>query len=305
MRSSASSSVHVDEADDDSCDSALDAFEQSLTSLFDHVVPLHGSPNQIFTYTATSREDGPVRFEVFVPPQQKQELFAHHVWNSSLVLADKISLGEIQVREQSVLELGAGAGIPSLVSAVCGGAKQVLVTDFDDPAIVANLKRNVETVVKHHNLDHAAISAQGFTWGSSPGKVLASSHDGQGFDVILLADCIWNGFAHDVLVESLSACLRNLSTSDADDDDKSTSRAPRVELVSGFHSGRACVRKFLRKAAEVGLVESGEWSETSVDKRTRAWGWDLGQDGSEPEHEVEAEAERNKWVVTGQLEWRR
>ncbi|KAK4048221.1 hypothetical protein OIV83_004926 [Microbotryomycetes sp. JL201] len=285
---------------DDGEDCALDAFAQSLTSLFDHVVPLHGSPNQLFTYSAPSRDGraSSLELQVWIPPQSINELFAHHVWNSSLVLADEIALGKVDVRDKIVLELGAGAGIPSIVAAISGDAKHVVLTDFDDPAMIDNLRKNVSKVIHDHELDETIFSVQGLTWGSDPSSVLGLTECSQGFDVILLADCIWNGFAHEVLIASLKACLRKpIPTRDGP-------QASFIQLVSGFHSGRACVRHFLRKAEQVGLVETGEWTETSVDKRTRHWGWDLLEDGSEPEQEVETESERNKWVLTGQLAWR-
>lgn len=50
---------------------------------------------------------------------------------------------------------------------------------------------------------------------------------------------------------------------------------------------------------------NGTWQELHVDgKQTRAWGWDLSPDGTEPEQEVEKEAERNKWCVMGQLQYK-
>jgi predicted nicotinamide N-methyase len=41
-----------------------------------------------------------------------------------------------------VLELGAGAGLPSIVCAL-SGAKQVVVTDYPDAELVENLQYNI------------------------------------------------------------------------------------------------------------------------------------------------------------------
>jgi nicotinamide N-methyltransferase len=43
---------------------------------------------------------------------------------------------------RNVLELGAGAGLPSLVSAI-NGARKVIVTDYPDPDLIENLKHNI------------------------------------------------------------------------------------------------------------------------------------------------------------------
>lgn len=47
------------------------------------------------------------------------------------------------MKGQTVLELGAGAGLPSLVCAI-NGAKQVVLTDYPDADLVENLRYNVE-----------------------------------------------------------------------------------------------------------------------------------------------------------------
>ena len=41
-----------------------------------------------------------------------------------------------------MLELGAGAGLPSLVAAILG-ARKVVVTDYPDPDLIVNLEHNV------------------------------------------------------------------------------------------------------------------------------------------------------------------
>ena len=45
-------------------------------------------------------------------------------------------------KEKSVLELGAGAALPSIISSFCG-AKLTVVTDYNESAIVENMKKNI------------------------------------------------------------------------------------------------------------------------------------------------------------------
>jgi nicotinamide N-methyltransferase len=47
------------------------------------------------------------------------------------------------LKNKSILELGAGAGLPSLVAAI-NGARNVVVTDYPDADLVENLRYNVE-----------------------------------------------------------------------------------------------------------------------------------------------------------------
>ena len=47
------------------------------------------------------------------------------------------------MKDKTVLELGAGAGLPSLVCAL-NGASQTVVTDYPDPELVENLQYNID-----------------------------------------------------------------------------------------------------------------------------------------------------------------
>lgn len=101
---------------------AVEIFADSLESLYDHHMPAHGDPLQLYTYRPS--DPATKAFTVRLPPQQVNSLFAHHVWNASLRLADLIADGRLPVRGLSVLEMGAGAGIPALMAARAG-AEQV------------------------------------------------------------------------------------------------------------------------------------------------------------------------------------
>lgn len=47
------------------------------------------------------------------------------------------------VRGKTVFELGAGAGLPSLVCAL-NGAEQTVVTDYPDADLIENLQYNID-----------------------------------------------------------------------------------------------------------------------------------------------------------------
>ena len=67
------------------------------------------------------------------------------IWSASLVMArwmaQKSLLGRFD--NKSVLELGAGCGVPGLTVGLYSRAKSVYVTDFN-PSTVKNLEYNVE-----------------------------------------------------------------------------------------------------------------------------------------------------------------
>lgn len=104
-----------------------------------------------------------------------------------------------------MLELGAGAGLPSLAAAVLG-AKTVVVTDYPEPELVANLDHNI----KNCGLDLSTtnIISAGYLWGHSVDDLRAHLPlEAQGFDLVILADILFNHSEHEKLVSTLSHTL--------------------------------------------------------------------------------------------------
>jgi predicted nicotinamide N-methyase len=67
----------------------------------------------------------------------------HDRWNTSRVLTDYLLRNLQLVKGQRICELGAGAGLPSLVSTLVG-ADRVVVTDYPDEGLIENLRWNAE-----------------------------------------------------------------------------------------------------------------------------------------------------------------
>jgi EEF1A N-terminal glycine/lysine methyltransferase len=95
-------------------------------------------------------------------------LFAHFVWNAAILAADLITHGDFSVNAQSVLDLGAGAGLPGIV-ACFRGAKTVVLSDYESPKLLANLQANVDENVPA-NL-RSKVFVQSHIWGLSPEKI--------------------------------------------------------------------------------------------------------------------------------------
>ena len=109
---------------------------------------------------------------------------------------------------KDVLELGAGAGLPGLVSAILG-AKKVLITDYPDDDLIKNLWYNIQhckALVSHKN----HVSAQGYLWGA-PMSIAMSP----GFDLLILADLLFNHSEHKKLLSTIRTTLRRNSASTA------------------------------------------------------------------------------------------
>ena len=106
---------------------------------------------------------------------------------------------------RTVLELGAGAGLPSLVCAL-HGAEKVVVTDYPDSDLIMNLRHNIQhcsTLGLESN-----IVAEGFLWGTIPDTLEAHIHPHRGFDLLILADILFNHSEHAKLLTTLHDCMK-------------------------------------------------------------------------------------------------
>ncbi|KAH8808485.1 hypothetical protein F5884DRAFT_792386 [Xylogone sp. PMI_703] len=147
-------------------------------------------------------------------------LWGHHLWNGGRLISSCIDSRPELVRGKTVLELGAGAGLPSLVSAVVG-ARKVVVSDYPDPDLVQNLVFNVEAnegVI--YDLDSGGdkekakrIVVEGYCWGADVAPLLrhldSSNKEDAGakFDVLILADLLFNHSEHAKLVDTIKRTL--------------------------------------------------------------------------------------------------
>ena len=68
----------------------------------------------------------------------------HLLWNAGRTVSEYLEENrKTLVEGKTILELGAGAGLPSLVCAL-NGATRVVTTDYPDSDLVDNLKHNIQ-----------------------------------------------------------------------------------------------------------------------------------------------------------------
>ncbi|KAK2005041.1 nicotinamide N-methyltransferase [Colletotrichum falcatum] len=145
---------------------------------------------------------------------------AHHLWNGSRVVSDYLEADPGRVRGRTVLELGAGAGLPSLTAGILG-ARRVVVSDFPDVDIVQTMQKNVDEA---GDLG-AVVVPRGYVWGADVAPLLeviaepgagtepeTETETGKGrtrtgarkkFDVMVLADLLFRHSEHGKLVDTI------------------------------------------------------------------------------------------------------
>ncbi|EGP92368.1 uncharacterized protein MYCGRDRAFT_31648 [Zymoseptoria tritici IPO323] len=140
-------------------------------------------------------------------------LWGHLLWNAGRTIADYLELNkDTLISNKTVLELGAGAGLPSIICAT-NGAKQVVVTDYPDADLIENLEKNCKLVPQPRNI-HAA----GYLWGAEAAKVkgfLPEAESEAGFDLLILADVLFNHSEHARLLLSIQQTLKKTSDAQA------------------------------------------------------------------------------------------
>lgn len=157
-------------------------------------------------------------------------LWGHQLWNAAKYLAKRMDQRCIDVRGKTVLELGAGLGVPSLV-AYRNGARVVVVTDYPDEDLLDVIQINVDANCTPGSIDADVLAelAEGnnssnngdntipvppvavvepLLWGKQEHIDQAMRHTaGHGFDIVILSDILFNHVCNDDLIETLVQTL--------------------------------------------------------------------------------------------------
>ncbi|KAJ5119169.1 Nicotinamide N-methyltransferase [Penicillium atrosanguineum] len=148
-------------------------------------------------------------------------LYGNLLWNAGRTSSHYIEEHTDQlIRDKDVLEIGAAAGVPSIVSAI-QGARTVVMTDYYDPDLVQNMQYNAD--LSAHLIPEAPESrkrlyVEGYKWGNPVEPLLAylpPTTDGMEakFDVLIMADVIYAHREHGNLVKIMQQTLKKNSTS--------------------------------------------------------------------------------------------
>jgi len=133
----------------------------------------------------------------------RHSLWGHLVWNAGRATARYIEEKPEMVRGKCVVELGAGAGLPSIVSAL-EGASLVSVTDYPDDVLLDALRLNV----LENGLSSDTCHVLGHKWGEDTESLVRMTPEKRGYDLVLLCDVVFNHMCHRALLGSCVGLVR-------------------------------------------------------------------------------------------------
>jgi len=278
---------------------AVDILEDSLQSLYGFTPIVHSSGGSIWTYTPPEPskylplQPISIRLRIPDPSAKNWSLHASSVWVAAIYIADQIysdanwlstllsPLDLSATRKIRILEIGAGAGLPTIAIAKQhhDAIQQAILSDYPDDGIIRALEENVEMNFPKHGLSaKQLISVAPFDW------IDPSQHSFDlepGFDLIIGADVLWNSELHHPMLLSVDRCLRR-------------ELGATVLLVAGLHTGRYTIQRFLDLVHELEpqLSLQLKCTEEREAKGSLVREWDPHR------QESESEEERRRWIVS-------
>ncbi|KAJ7255496.1 hypothetical protein B0H12DRAFT_1016431 [Mycena haematopus] len=257
-----------------------DILSSALSTLYDYQPITLSSAGGLFVYD--SAEPGISKVTVRTPDTEAANwsLHASSVWTASRFLADNLHYLDLPAHlsrgeRVKLLELGAAAGLPSIVIARRYPEITVVASDYPDMKLIRTLTENVA-----ENGVSANCRAVAYGWGSDPSELF--SPDNEKFDVVIAADTLWNSEFHGVFIEALRLTLK-------------TSPHSRIHLFAGLHTGRYTIQSFLNAVSAAGLVLETAFERETNGMQQRPWSVDKA--------EGEDEGERRRWIVYMCLRW--
>ncbi|KAF5373233.1 hypothetical protein D9615_007417 [Tricholomella constricta] len=265
---------------------SADIFFSSLETLFDYQPISLASAGKVFTHELKVQLSDSCATPTYLKVTLRTpdtlaanwSLHASDIWASSQYLADHFDQLRLDTFEATdgkvrVLELGAAAGLPGIMIAKAYNNVSVVVSDYPDKLLIETLAENVA-----RNGVSGSCQAAPYAWGTEASSILGN---GDGFDVVIAADTLWNPSLHPLLLTSLRLTLKKSSSA-------------RIHLVAGLHTGRYTIQSFLSAVQEAGFVV-----ESAIEKEVKGLQekpWDVAGD--------EDDRERRRWVVWIVLKWK-
>lgn len=131
-------------------------------------------------------------------------LWAHCLWNAGVVCTHYLDSHKELVKGKRILELGAAASLPSFISAI-NGAEVVVSTDYPDKELIENIQNNAMKNIPEL-VNNKTFNTIGYLWGADTSELMKITNN-QKFDVIIMADLLFNHSEHVHMLQTCEKCL--------------------------------------------------------------------------------------------------
>lgn len=151
----------------------------------------------------------------------KKTLFATVIWEGSRALSMYLIENKERIVGKSILEFGAGVGLPSLVCFSLGGTRLITATDYPAPSVIFNLKENVNRNTLTNNVldnnlnkNKSSVYVIEHEWGTDVHDLLIplQSKDNETdiilYDIIIASECLWKADTHESFITSIKSVLK-------------------------------------------------------------------------------------------------
>jgi len=126
-------------------------------------------------------------------------------WDSAFVLAAYIGANSSDFQQKTIVELGSGTGLPSLVAALCKAKSCILTERADEPIVLQNLDSNIKM-----NSVEGICRTMPLSWGPITDKSILKCLE---CDYILASDVFYSTECfHSILMTVASIMTMNANT---------------------------------------------------------------------------------------------
>lgn len=136
------------------------------------------------------------------------------LWNAGRVSAEYLEQNANRlVANKNVLEIGAAAGVPSIIAAI-KAARTVVMTDYSDPDLVDNMRRNAVAAAPMIP-EGTKLHVAGYKWGADTDEIMSFLPDTattttttKAFDTLIMADVVYSHREHPNLIKTMQETLK-------------------------------------------------------------------------------------------------
>jgi EEF1A N-terminal glycine/lysine methyltransferase len=133
------------------------------------------------------------------------------LWNAGRISAEYLEQNAPRlVANKNVLEIGAAAGVPSIIAAI-KGARTVVMTDYPDPDLVDNMRRNAVAAASMIP-EGSQLHVAGYKWGADTDEIMSflpeDSATIKAFDTLIMADVVYSHREHPNLIKTMQETLK-------------------------------------------------------------------------------------------------